>query len=79
MLAEDGFAGPRQRFGLECVARRAFAKWGPRFERLMLGVDHRPAGRAPGREQVGDPPFGVGIVPRSPARIVEALLHVDEE
>jgi len=39
----------------------------------------RPAGGAPGREQFGDPLFRVGIVARSPPRIVKALLHVDEE
>jgi hypothetical protein len=42
-------------------------------------VNDRAAGGAPSREQIGDPPFCVGIVPRSQARIVKALLHVDEE
>jgi hypothetical protein len=49
------------------------------FQAQMLDVDHRPAGGAPGREQIGDPLFCVGVVPRSPARIVKALLRVDEE
>ena len=79
MLAEDRFAGQRQRLDLEGVARRVFAKCGLGFKRRMLDVNDRPAAGAPSREQIGDPLFRVGIVPRSQARIVKALLHVDEE
>jgi hypothetical protein len=79
MFTEDGFAGYRLRLDLEGVAWRVFAKWGLRFKRQMLDVNDRPAGGAPSREQIGDPLFCVGIVPRFPARIVKALLHVDEE
>ena len=79
VLAKDGFVAYRQRLDLEGVARRVFAKCGMGFKRRMLDVNDRPAGGAPGREQIGDPLFCVGIVPRSQARIVEALLHVDEE
>ena len=79
MLLKDRFAGHGQRLDLEGVTRRVFAKWGLRFKRQMLHVDDRPSGGAPGREQIGDPLFRVGIVPRSPTRIVKTLLHVDEE
>lgn len=79
MLVEDRFAGHRQRLDLEGVAGRVFAKCRLRFKRRMLDVDDRPAGGAPGREQIGDPLFCLGIVPRSQARIVKTLLHVDEE
>jgi hypothetical protein len=79
MLAEDRFVGHGQRLDFEGVARRIFAKWGLRFTRQMLDVNDRPAGGAPSCEQIGDPLFRVGIVPHSQARIVETLLHVDEE
>jgi hypothetical protein len=79
MFAEDRFVGYRQRFDLESVARLVFAKRGMRLERHMLDVDDGPAGRTPSREQIGDPLFRVRVVPRSQARIVQALLHVDEE
>ena len=79
MLAEDRLAGHRQRLDLEGVARRVFAKRRLRFKRQVLDMDDRPEGGAPSREQIGDPLFCVRIVPRSPARIVKALLHVDEK
>jgi hypothetical protein len=79
MLLEDRFVGHRQSLDLEGVARRVFAKWGLGLERQMLDVDDRPAGGAPSRKQIGDPLLCIGIIPRSPARIVKALLHVDEE
>jgi hypothetical protein len=79
MLAEDRFVGHRQRLDLEGMARRVFAKWGLGFKRRMLDVNDSPAGGTPSREQIGDPLFCGGIVPRSQARIVKALLHVDEE
>ena len=79
MLAEDRFVGPRQSLDLEGMARRVFAKWGLGFKRQMLDVNDRPAGGAPSRKQIGNPLFCIGIIPRSPARIVKALLDVDEE
>jgi len=79
MLAEDRFVGHRQRLDLEGVARRVFAKWGVGFKRQMLDVNDRPASGAPSRKQIGNPLFRIGIIPCSPARIVKALLHVDEE
>jgi hypothetical protein len=42
-------------------------------------VNDRPAGGAPSRQQIGNPLFCIGIIPRPPARIVQALLHVDKE
>jgi len=45
----------------------------------MLDVNDRPTAGAPSREQIGDPLFCIGIVARSPARVFEALLNVDEE
>jgi hypothetical protein len=79
VLAEDRFVTHRERLDLEGVAGRVFAKCGMGLERRMLDVNDRAAGGAPNREQIGDPLFCVGIVPRSQARIVKALLHVDEE
>ena len=79
VLAEDRFVGHRQSLDLEGVTRRVFAKWGLGFKRQMLDVNDRPAGGAPRRKQIGNPLFCIGIIPRSPARIVKALLHVDEE
>jgi hypothetical protein len=79
MLAEDRFVGRRQSLQLERVARAVFAKRGLGLKRQMLDVNDRPASGPPSGEQIGNPPFCVGIIPRSPARIVEALLHVDEE
>ncbi len=79
MLAEDRFVGRRQSLDLEDVAWCVVATWGLRFKRQMLDVDDRSAGGAPGRKQIGDPLFCIGIIPRSPARIVKALLDVDPE
>jgi hypothetical protein len=79
MLLEDRLVGHRQSLDLEGVARCVFAKGGLGLERQMLDVNHRPAAGAPSCQQIGNPLFRVGIVPRSPSRIVEALLHVDEE
>jgi hypothetical protein len=45
----------------------------------MLDVNDRPTSGTPRGKEIGNPPFCVGIVPRSPARIVKALLHVDEK
>jgi hypothetical protein len=45
----------------------------------MLNVNNRLAAGAPNRQQVRDPLFGIRVIPRSPARIVEALLHIDEQ
>ena len=79
MLAKDRFVAHRQRLDFEGVPRRVFAKCGMGFKRRMLDVNDRPAAGTPGRKQIGDPLFCVGIVPRSQARIVKALLHVNEE
>jgi len=79
MLVEDRFAGHRQRLDFENVPRRVFAKCGMGLKRGMLDVNDGSAGGAPSREKIGDPLFCVGIVPRPQARIVKALLHVDEE
>jgi hypothetical protein len=42
-------------------------------------VNDRKAGRAPGGKKIGNSPFGVGVVTRSPFWIVEALLYVDQK
>ena len=79
VLAENRFAVKRASLDLECVARRVGAKRGVGHKREMLNVDDWPARRAPGGEQIGNPLFRIRVIPRSPARIVEALLYVDEE
>jgi hypothetical protein len=79
MLAEDGFVSRRQSLHLERVTRPVLAKWRLGFKRQMLDVNDRPASGPPSGEQIGNPPFCVGIIPLSPARIIEALLHVDED
>jgi hypothetical protein len=79
MFPENRFVGQRQHLDLEGAARRVFATRGLGFKRQMLDVDDRPAGGTPCRKQLGHPLFCLGIVPRSPARIVKALLHVNEE
>jgi hypothetical protein len=79
MFAEDRLAGHWQGLALEGVARSVFAKRRLGFKRQMLDVNDRSSRGAPGREQVGNPPFCLWIIPRSPARMVKALLHVDEE
>jgi len=45
----------------------------------VLDVDDSSSAPAPGREKISDPLFGLGIVPRTQARIVKAPLHVDDE
>jgi hypothetical protein len=45
----------------------------------MLDVNDRLRGSAPSRKQIGNPLFGIWIIARSPAGIVKALLHIDEE
>jgi hypothetical protein len=79
MLAKDRFVGQRESLGLERVPRRVFAEWGFGLTRQVLHVNDRTARGAPSRQQIGDPLFRLGIIPRSPARIVKPLLHVDEE
>ena len=79
MLLEDRLVGHRQSLDLEGVARCAFAKGRQGLERQVLHVNDRPAAGAPSCQQIGNPLFRVGIVPRFLSRIVEALLHVDEE
>jgi hypothetical protein len=79
MLVKDRFAGHWQRLDLEGVTRRVFAKRRSRFERRMLDVNDGLCGSAPSRKQIGNPLFRIGIIARSPARIVKALLHIDEQ
>jgi hypothetical protein len=61
------------------MARRIFAKGRLRFQRQMLDMDDWPAGGTPPREEIDNALLRLGVVPRSPARIVKALLHVDEK
>jgi hypothetical protein len=45
----------------------------------MLNVNHRSARGAPNCQQVGNSLLRIGIIPGAPKRIVEPLLHVDEQ
>jgi hypothetical protein len=45
----------------------------------MADVDDRQGGVALGREQRGDPVFGVGVVPGGEGRALHPDLHVDDD
>lgn len=45
----------------------------------VLHVNNRTVGPAPGPQQRGDIALGAGVVPLPPARVVETLLHIDQE
>jgi hypothetical protein len=79
MFAEDRLARHRQGLALEGVPRSVFAKRRLGFKRQMLDVNDWPSCGAPRREQLGNPLFCLWIIPRSPARMVKALLYVDEK
>ena len=79
VLAKYSLVRRGLRLDLKGVTRPVLAKWRLRFKRQMLDVNDRPTAGAPSREQIGDPLFCIGIIARSPARVFEALLYVDEE
>ena len=79
VLAKYSLVRRGLRLDLKGVTRPVLAKRRLGFKRQMLDVNDRPAAGAPSCEQIGDPLFCIGIVARSPARVFEALLNVDEE
>jgi hypothetical protein len=79
MFAKNGLVADGQSLSLEGISGLAFAKWRLGLERHVLDVNYRPVCRAPGSEQLGDPPLCIGIVSRSQARTIEALLYIDEK
>lgn len=50
-----------------------------RLGRHVLDVNHRPARRAPRRQQIGDALLGVRIVARAEAGVIETFLDVYDE
>ena len=61
------------------MARPVLLQGGLGLEGKVLDVNHRPSIGPPRRQQIGDPLFRLRIVPGAISRIVESLLHVNEE
>jgi hypothetical protein len=76
---DDRLAGPRRGFVLDRVAGRVGAERRVGLHRVVAHVDHRPAARAPPRQQPLDVALGIRIVALPPVRRVEAVLDVDQE
>lgn len=79
VFGDRNFPAPRLEAGLEGVARLARTIGGLGLYRIALDVIDRTFGVAPGRQCRG---LGFRMITRtvaSPGRVVDRLLHVDEE
>ena len=73
-LARDG-----SRLGLELVPGLAGPQRRGRIGRHVAHVHDRAPGRAPRAQQLGDALLQVRVVAPAPARLVEALLEIDDQ
>ena len=61
------------------MTRRIRRIRGAGLDRIMANVDDRQFLRPPGGDERGDIRFGVEIVARAKARVVDRFLHVDDD
>ena len=78
-LPITGFAVERRGAALESMTRPMGRIRGVRVNRIVADVDERQTLRPPCGDERGNVRFGLEIVARPPARVVDRLLHVDDD